>query len=70
MGVVGVFIPYIIYLLALRIAKSQSGLFVGALRTFIGDVLAAVSLALNWFIHVIFPVQCFIAITAMQPIML
>ena len=67
MGVIGVFIPYIIYLLALRIAKSQSGLFVGAFAgAFIGDVLAAVFAGIELGLSTLsFPYSVSIAITAM-----
>ena len=67
MGVIGVFIPYIVYLLALRIAKSQSGLFVGAFAgALIGDVLAAVFAGIELGLSTLsFPYSVSIAVTAM-----
>jgi len=43
MGVIGVFIPYIVCLATLTVSKSKKGFFIGAfLGAFIGDMLAAI----------------------------
>jgi cobalt/nickel transport system permease protein len=67
MGVIGVFIPYIVYLLALRIAKSQSALLVGAfVGALIGDVLAAMFAGVELGLSTLsFPYSVPIAVTAM-----
>jgi cobalt/nickel transport system permease protein len=67
MGVIGVFIPYIVYLLALRIAKSRSALLVGAFAgALIGDVLAAVFAGIELGLSTLsFPYSVSIAVTAM-----
>ena len=67
MGVIGVFIPYIVHLLALRIAKSQSGLFVGAFAgALMGDVLAAIFAGFELGLSTLsFPYSVPIAVTAM-----
>jgi cobalt/nickel transport system permease protein len=67
MGVIGVFIPYIVYLLALRITKSRSGLLVGAFAgALIGDVLAAVFAGIELGLSTLsFPYSVSIAVTAM-----
>ena len=67
MGVIGVFIPYIVYLLALRITKSRSGLLVGAFAgALIGDVLAAVFAGIELGLSTLsFPYSVPIAVTAM-----
>jgi cobalt/nickel transport system permease protein len=67
MGVVGVFIPYIIYLLAMRIARSQKGMYVGAfLGALIGDVVAAMCAGLELGLSTLsFPYSVSIAVAAM-----
>lgn len=47
-GVVGVFVPYIIYLTAVKVAPNHRGMFAGAfLGAFVGDVLSAISAGLQ-----------------------
>jgi cobalt/nickel transport system permease protein len=67
MGVVGVFIPYIIYLIVVRTTKSQRGMYVGAFAgAFIGDVMAAMFAGLELgFSTLSFPYSVSIAVAAM-----
>jgi cobalt/nickel transport system permease protein len=67
MGVVGVFVPYLVYILALRIKPNRSGMFAGAfLGAFFGDILAAVSAGLELGLSTLsFPYSVPIAVTAM-----
>jgi cobalt/nickel transport system permease protein len=67
MGVVGVFVPYLVYLAAARAAKSRSGLLIGAfLGAFIGDLLAAICAGLELGLSTLsFPYSVSIAVTAM-----
>jgi len=67
MGVIGVFVPYTVYLLASRISGSRSGLLFGAFAgALIGDVLAAVFAGLELGLSTLsFPYSISIAVTAM-----
>jgi len=67
MGVVGVFVPYLVYLLALRAMKSRSGLFIGAFAgALVGDVLSAIFAGLELGLSTLsFPYSIPIAVTAM-----
>jgi cobalt/nickel transport system permease protein len=67
MGVVGVFIPYIVYLFVSRVKKTRSGILLGAfLGALVGDVLAAVFAGLELgFSTKSFPYSVPIAVTAM-----
>ncbi len=67
MGVVGVFVPYLVFQLALRTTKNQGGLLFGAFAgALIGDVLAAVFAGLELgFSTLSFPYRVPIAVTAM-----
>lgn len=66
MGIVGTFIPFIIYLLTLRVTSNQRrrlvGVFLGAL---VGDVLAALSAGLELGFSTTFAYGVPIAVTAM-----
>jgi len=67
MGVVGVFIPYIVYLLVTKAAKNQKGMYVGAfLGAFIGDIMAAMCAGLELGLSTLsFPYSIEIAVAAM-----
>jgi cobalt/nickel transport system permease protein len=67
MGVVGVFIPYIVYLLVVKTAKSQKAVYVGAfLGAFIGDIMAAICAGLELGLSTLsFPYSVSIAVAAM-----
>lgn len=67
MGIVGTFVPFIVYQLALRINRSQRGVLVGAfLGALIGDVLAALCAGLELGLSTLtFPYSVSIAVTAM-----
>lgn len=67
MGVVGVFVPYLICLLVAKTAGSKRGMLVGAfLGAFMGDVLAAVFAGLELGLSKFsFPYSVPIAVTAM-----
>ncbi|MEM1525324.1 MAG: energy-coupling factor ABC transporter permease [Nitrososphaerales archaeon] len=67
MGIIGVFIPYIICLLILKIKNSKNALMIGIfLAAFIGDVLAAIFAGLELGLSTLtFPYSVPIAVTAM-----
>jgi len=67
MGVIGVFVPYIVYLFVLRVTKSRSRLLVGAFAgALIGDVLAAMFAGVELGLSTLsFPYSVPIAVTAM-----
>jgi len=67
MGIIGVFVPYLICLFVTRIVKNERGLLVGAfLGAFIGDVLAAIFAGLELGLSTLsFPYSVSIAVTAM-----
>jgi cobalt/nickel transport system permease protein len=67
MGVVGVFIPYLVFLLAVKAAGNRRGVLAGAfLGALIGDVLAAVSAGLELGLSTLsFPYSVSIAVAAM-----
>jgi len=67
MGVIGVFIPYLIYLLAIKIRKNRNGMLIGAfLGALIGDMLAAIFAGLELGLSTLsFPYSISIAVTAM-----
>lgn len=66
MGVIGVFIPYLVYLAAVKAKGSRSGMLAGAFfGALIGDLLAAVFAGLELGFSVIFPYSAAIAVTAM-----
>ncbi len=66
MGVVGVFVPYIVCLAITRAWRTKEGLLAGAfLGAFFGDVLAAVFAGLELGLSVTFPYSVQIAVTAM-----
>jgi len=67
MGVIGVFIPYLLFLLSLKIIKGRRGTIVGAFfGGLIGNVLAAVFAGLELGLSTLsFPYSIQIAITAM-----
>lgn len=66
MGVIGVFIPYLVYLAAVKATGSSRGMLAGAFfGAFIGDLLAAVFAGLELGFSVIFPYSIEIAVTAM-----
>jgi len=67
MGVIGVFVPYIIFLLVTKIAKNKNGLLIGAfLGAFVGDVLAAIFAGFELGLSTLsFPYSVSIAVTAM-----
>ena len=67
MGVIGVFIPYLVYLTAMKATRgSRSGMLAGAFfGAFIGDLLAAVFAGLELGFSVIYPYSLVIAVAAM-----
>ncbi|MCP8310065.1 MAG: energy-coupling factor ABC transporter permease [Candidatus Methylarchaceae archaeon HK01B] len=67
MGVVGVFIPYLLFLTSLRIMKGRKMIVVGAfLSSLIGDLLAAVFAGLELGLSALsFPYSLQVAVTAM-----
>jgi cobalt/nickel transport system permease protein len=67
MGVIGVFIPYLVFLLFMRIMKNEKGILIGAfVGAFIGDVLAAIFAGLELGLSTLnFPYSVQIAVTAM-----
>lgn len=66
MGIIGVFIPYLVYLAALKATRSRSGMLAGAFfGALIGDLLAAVFAGLELGFSVIFPYSVAITVTAM-----
>jgi cobalt/nickel transport system permease protein len=67
MGIVGVFIPYLVYLLTVRVAKNKNGMLLGGfLGAFIGDLMAAISAGLELGLSTLsFPYSVPIAVTAM-----
>lgn len=67
MGVVGVFIPYVVLLLILRFRKNTGSLLAGAfLGAFLGDLLAAVFAGLELGLSTLsFPYSVPVAVTAM-----
>jgi len=67
MGIIGVFIPYIIYLLALKTVERRAGLLVGAFAgALMGDLLAAIFAGFELGLSTLsFPYSVPIAVTAM-----
>jgi cobalt/nickel transport system permease protein len=67
MGVIGVFIPYLLFMLTRRVVSGRSGLLAGAfVGAFAGDLLAAVFAGLELgFSALYFPYSVPIAVTAM-----
>ncbi|MGQ9718247.1 MAG: energy-coupling factor ABC transporter permease [Nitrososphaerales archaeon] len=67
MGVIGVFVPYLIFLLFMKVMKNRNGMMVGAfLGALLGDVFAAIFAGLELGLSVFtFPYSVQIAITAM-----
>jgi len=67
MGVVGVFVPYLVFLLVVKAAGNRRGMLAGAfLGALVGDVLAAVSAGLELGLSTLsFPYSVSIAVTAM-----
>jgi cobalt/nickel transport system permease protein len=66
MGVIGVFVPYIVFLAFTKFWKSRRALLVGAfVGAFVGDVLAAVFAGLELGFSTIFPYAAPIAVAAM-----
>lgn len=67
MGVIGVFIPYLVFLLFMKIMKNKKGMLIGAfVGAFIGDVLAAIFAGLELVLSTInFPYNVQIAVMAM-----
>ncbi|MCS7116832.1 MAG: energy-coupling factor ABC transporter permease [Nitrososphaerota archaeon] len=67
MGIVGVFIPYMVCLLILKIKSSKTALFIGVfLAALVGDVLAAIFAGLELGLSTLtFPYSVPIAVTAM-----
>jgi cobalt/nickel transport system permease protein len=67
MGVIGVFIPYLVFLLFMKIIGNKKGMLIGAfVGAFIGDVLAAIFAGLQLgFSTLNFPYSVQIAVTAM-----
>lgn len=67
MGVVGVFVPYLVYVLALKIKKDRMAMMIGAfLGGLLGDLLAAIFAGLELGLSTLaFPYSVEIAVTAM-----
>jgi cobalt/nickel transport system permease protein len=67
MGVIGVFIPYVICLLVMKMVKDKNGILIGAfIGAFAGDVLAAVFAGLELGLSTLtFPYSVSVAVTAM-----
>ena len=67
MGVVGVFVPYLVYVLALEIKKGRMAMMIGAfLGGLLGDLLAAIFAGLELGLSTLaFPYSVEIAVTAM-----
>ena len=67
MGVIGVFVPYLIFLLVTRIVKNKNGPLIGGfLGAFVGNVLAAVFAGFELGLSTLsFPYSVSIAVTAM-----
>lgn len=67
MGIIGVFIPYLICLFAMKTMKNRNGMLIGAfLGALIGDLLAAIFAGLELgFSTLSFPYSVQIAVTAM-----
>lgn len=67
MGIIGVFIPYLICLFAMKIMKNRNGMLIGAfLGALVGDLLAAVFAGLELGLSALsFPYSVPIAVTAM-----
>lgn len=67
MGIIGVFIPYIICLLVMKMVKDKNGMLIGAfIGALIGDLLAAVFAGLELGLSTLtFPYSISIAVTAM-----
>jgi len=68
MGVVGVFIPYLIFLLSLKIMKGKSGIVVGAfLGGLIGDIISAIFAGFELGLSTLsFPYSIQVAVTVMS----
>lgn len=67
MGVIGVFVPYVVWLLALKIARNRNGFLIGAfMGALLGDDLAAVFAGLELGLSTLsFPYSVQIAVAAM-----
>lgn len=67
MGIIGVFIPYIIFLLVTKIVQNKNGPLIGAFwGAFVGDVLAAIFAGFELGLSTLsFPYSVSIAVTAM-----
>jgi cobalt/nickel transport system permease protein len=68
MGVIGVFVPFVVYLLAIKILKTKKGMLIGAfIGAFLGDLLAAIFAGLELGLSTrAFPYSVSIAVTAMS----
>jgi len=66
-GIIGVFIPYIVFKIVIKISKSRRGMFAGAfLGAFLGDLLAAVFAGFELGISVpVFQYGILVAVTSM-----
>ncbi|MEM3383335.1 MAG: energy-coupling factor ABC transporter permease [Nitrososphaerales archaeon] len=67
MGVIGVFIPYLVFIIFMKIMRNKKGMLIGAfLGAFLGDVLAAIFAGLELGLSTInFPYNVQIAVMAM-----